>query len=91
MNWKSENILGYSGTIFDILDRIKQCYTLMLDYTQAFIYMQIAFKLAQSVQHIDPQIVQERQIMTDNFVRRVAKYQVELPWVPVTPDDDRFF
>ncbi|CAF1209150.1 unnamed protein product [Adineta ricciae] len=86
-----ENILGYSETIFDILDRIKQCYTLMLDYTQAFIYMQIAYKLAQSVQHIDPQMVQKRQIKTDNFVRRVAKYQIELPWIPVTPDNDCIF
>jgi hypothetical protein len=63
----------------------------MFDYTQGFIYMQIAFKLAQSIEQIDPMIVQNRQERTDNFVRRAAKYQVDLPWVLLTPDDDPFF
>lgn len=86
-----ENILGYSSRIFEILENIQQCYTLMLDYTQAFIYVQIAFKLAQSIEHIDPKIVENRQVKTDFFVRRAAKYQIELPWIPVTPDNDVFF
>jgi len=86
-----ENILGYNSRIFEILDNIQKCYTLMFDYTQGFIYMQIAFKLAQSIEQIDPMIVQNRQERTDNFVRRAAKYQVDLPWVPLTPDDDPFF
>ncbi|CAF0986874.1 unnamed protein product [Adineta steineri] len=86
-----ENILGYNPRIFEILYEIQRCYTYMLDYTQAFIYTQIAFKLAQLVEHICPGIVQDRQTRIDNFVRRVAKYQIELPWTPLTADNDPFF
>ena len=71
-----------------IFEHIALCYQRMLDYYQAFVYMEKAYRLSQSIEQINPKISRDIQERIDNFVRKVARYRVELPWTPLSSADE---
>jgi tetratricopeptide (TPR) repeat protein len=84
-----QNIHGYDPEkIIRIFDDIARCYNRMLNYSQAFVYMEKAFQLSQSIEQINPEIVRDIQNRIDNFVRRVARRHIELPWIPLSQADE---
>jgi tetratricopeptide (TPR) repeat protein len=83
-----QNIHQYQPMkIIEIFDQISLCYKEMFNYPQAFVYMKKKFEFAQSIQHIDPKIVDDIQNRIDNFVRHAARHEIELPWIPTSQED----
>jgi tetratricopeptide (TPR) repeat protein len=84
-----QNIHGYNPEeIIRIFDDIARCYNRMLNYSQAFVYMEKAFQMSQSIEQINSEMVRAIQNRIDNFVRRVARRHIELPWIPLSQADE---
>ena len=79
---------GDSEKILSIFDDIAQCYREMSDYCQTFVYLEKAFRLSQSIEQVNPSLVSKYQKKIDNLVHTAARYHIQLPWTPVTPDDE---
>lgn len=84
-----ENIDGSdSEEIIRIFDQIARCYREMCDYQQTFVYLEKAFRLSQSIEQINPNLVSEYQEQIDNLVHTAARYDVQLPWIPLKSVDE---